>query len=101
MLGCKLQSWQSYNISLVLLTRRSSKLIPVDPSKSKRIAIVSKRKKERDALKPEQLKAIIEGIASELKDDDERRLISLMLFTGMRRGEVLGLKWEDIDLKRS
>lgn len=84
----------------VLESAYEDKLIPVDPSKSKRIAIVSKRKKERDALKPEQLKAIIEGIASELKDDDERRLISLMLFTGMRRGEVLGLKWEDIDFKK-
>lgn len=84
----------------VLESAYEDKLIPVDPSKSKRIAIVSKRKKERDALKPEQLKAIIEGIASELKDDDERRLISLMLFTGMRRGEVLGLRWEDIDFKK-
>ena len=84
----------------VLESDYEDKLIPSDPSKSKRIAIVSKRKKERDALKPEQLKAIIEGIASELKDDDERRLISLMLFTGMRRGEVLGLKWEDIDFKK-
>ena len=84
----------------VLESAYEDKLIPTDPSKSKRIAIVSKRKKERDALKPEQLKAIIEGIASELKDDDERRLISLMLFTGMHRGEVLGLKWEDIDFKK-
>lgn len=48
----------------VLESAYEDKLIPVDPSKSKRIAIVSKRKKERDALKPEQLKAIIEGISA-------------------------------------
>ena len=87
-------------IGEVLTSAYEDKLIPVDPSKSKRISIVSRGRKERNALKPEQLKAIIEGIATELKDDDERRLISLMLFTGMRRGEVLGLKWEDIDFKK-
>ena len=37
----------------VLESAYEDKLIPTDPSKSKRIAIVSKRKKERDALKPE------------------------------------------------
>ena len=29
----------------------------------------------------------------------ERRLMALLLFTGMRRGEVLGLRWEDLDFK--
>lgn len=29
----------------------------------------------------------------------QKRFISLVLFTGMRRGEVLGLQWEDIDVE--
>lgn len=30
-----------------------------------------------------------------------RPLVVLALFTGMRRGEILGLKWHDIDFKRN
>ena len=72
-------------------------LIPSNPAKSKRINIPSAKKSERIALTPVQLKTIISDISTKLEDVSERRFISLMLFTGMRRGEVLGLKWEDID----
>lgn len=84
----------------VMNSAYEDKLIPSDPTKSKRITIPSKGKKERASLTPEQLKSVIQGIASELKDNDERRLLALYLFTGMRRGEVLGLRWEDIDFKK-
>ena len=76
------------------------KLIPVDPSKSKRLSITSKGKTERDALRPEQLRSIIRAMSSASLSDDERRLLALFIFTGMRRGEVLGLKWEDVDFKK-
>ena len=26
--------------------------------------------------------------------------MALAIFTGMRRGEIIGLRWEDVDLKR-
>ena len=58
-------------IGEIFASAYEDKLIPSDPSKSKRLTIVSKRKTERDALKPEQLKSIIQGIATELDDDDE------------------------------
>ena len=32
-----------------------------------------------------------------LTNEDDRRFQALLIFTGMQRGEVLGLKWEDID----
>ena len=76
------------------------KLIPTDPSMSKRLTITSKGKKERSALTPEQLKDIIHSLSSTLTDTDERRLLALFIFTGMRRGEVLGLRWEDIDFTK-
>ena len=87
-------------LSEILASAYEDRLIPSDPSKSKRLSIPSHKKKERQALSPDQLKEIIGGIARNLPDDDERRLISLMLFTGMRRGEVLGLRWEDIDFQK-
>ena len=65
----------------------------------KRLTIVSTKQTTRDALSPVQLQQIISDISDKLTDDTERRFIALVLFTGMRRGEVLGLKWEDIDFE--
>lgn len=36
----------------------------------------------------------------EKADETHRTIIRLLLFTGMRRGEVLGLKWSDVDFDR-
>jgi len=41
----------------------------------------------------------IEILISNLKDNTYRELILLSLGTGLRRGELLALTWEDIDLK--
>jgi len=52
------------------------------------------RRMEKTALTPAQVAALYEGA------DDEpaiRAVIGLAATTGMRRGEVLGLKWSDID----
>lgn len=84
----------------VMNSAYEDQLIPSDPSRSKRITIPSKGRKEREVLTPDQLKSVIRGIASELKDGDERRLLALYLFTGMRRGEALGMRWEDIDFRK-
>lgn len=74
--------------------------ITSNPAKSKRVTIPSTKKTERQALSPEQLKAIISQISDKLTDVTERRLMALLLFTGMRRGEVTGLRWEDIDFEQ-
>lgn len=36
----------------------------------------------------------------EKADETHRTIIRLLLFTGMRRGELLGLKWSDVDFDR-
>jgi len=50
-------------------------------------------------LRPEQVKKLIEVL-----DDDEDQtaanIMRLALFSGMRRGEIFKLKWDDIDFRR-
>ncbi len=70
-------------------------LIEKDPTASRRISIPSNKSYEREALPLEQFKEIMANL-DQLNSADKRMLV-LMMFTGMRRGEVLGLRWEDID----
>lgn len=66
-----------------------------NPAESKRISNPSEKKKERRALTREQLYDIIQNLSK--VDEMGRKYLALALFTGMRKGEVLGLRWEDID----
>ena len=84
-------------LSEIMESAFEDRLAPSNPTKSKRLMIPSTRKKTRDALSPEQLKQIIRDIPEKLKDDTERRMMAIILFTGVRRGEMLGLRWEDFD----
>ena len=43
----------------------------------------------------DEMKRIIEGA-----EDDLKAFCALGFFTGMRSGEIIGLRWEDIDFKR-
>ena len=55
------------------------------------------QKKEVNYSQPEQIAAIRDALESEpLK---WRTLVHLLLITGARRGEVLGLKWEKVDFE--
>ncbi len=51
---------------------------------------------EGRTLSPEQAR----GLLTSLHGHRNEALYTLMLSTGMRRGEALGLKWEDVDLER-
>ena len=66
-----------------------------NPAASSRL-VFSTRKSKREALS----KADWQHIASQLPYllPDDALLMALLLYTGMRRGEVLGLRWGDIDL---
>lgn len=85
-------------ISEVLDSAVEDELLPKNPAASKRLFIPSDKKNRRPALSLEELKDVIRQL-QEVKDPLCRRMLALMLFTGMRRGEVLGLRWEDIDFE--
>ena len=51
-------------------------------------------KKERRVLSEEEQKRLIK----ELKKDEQGAMYIFALFTGLRKGEVLALRWSDVDL---
>lgn len=55
--------------------------------------------KEARYLDEEQAARLMESLES--ADIQNRTMIKLLLYTGMRRGELCGLTWEDIDFEKS
>jgi integrase len=51
------------------------------------------QEKEMKVLTPAQVKALLEKVT----EQKYKTLFTLAAFTGMRQGELLGLKWEDIE----
>ncbi|MFL6238638.1 MAG: site-specific integrase [Actinomycetes bacterium] len=60
----------------------------VDPPRARRHAFRT--------LNPEEAKRLIEGV----RDDRLGALVAVAMMTGMREGELLALRWRDVDLKR-
>ena len=50
-------------------------------------------------LSPEQIKKLIEALDAD-EDQTAANVMRLALFTGMRRGEIFKLKWNNIDFRR-
>lgn len=68
-----------------------------DITASSKLTIPSDRKNIREALELKDYFDVIDHLPK-LKYRD-RCFMSLILFTGLRRGEALALRWEDIDTK--
>ena len=68
-----------------------------NPTESKRLSM-SGSKKKREALSMREVQDILQSLDRLLPQ--ERMTIALLLLTGMRRGEALGLCWEHIDWDR-
>lgn len=69
-----------------------------NPTESKRVFIKARKEKRREVLSGRELLDIMNSLPR-LREEDQA-LMGLLLFTGMRRGEVLGLRWEHIDWLR-
>src|SRR5215470_13939412 len=54
----------------------------------------AKRQKAPDVLTPEEIMAFLRELSDPL-----RMMIELDAFTGLRRGELIGLRWQDVDFE--
>lgn len=59
------------------------------------VELPKQAQKERRVLTTEEQKRLLKI----LKDDEQGAMYIFALFTGLRRGEVLALKWSDVDLE--
>ncbi len=61
--------------------------------------ILPKKKdgKKKMSLDENEIKRFMELLDTKPWDEDFKRIIKVLLYTGMRSGECLGLMWEDID----
>jgi len=77
---------------------KEQKLIKDNPTKSKHIMIPSDVAKPRKALTLEDFRDILRQLDS-MDNCTERLALSILMFTGARRAELLGLRWDDFDFE--
>lgn len=73
------------------------KHMSANPTNSKRLHMNGSKKK-RNALGDDEIRSIMNNLG--LLEDADRVPLAILLYTGMRRGELLALRWEKIDWKR-
>lgn len=64
--------------------------------------IKAKDSKQKEFYSEKEIIKLLEILQDELKNPDDitnATIIFLILFTGMRTGEVMGLKWDDVDFE--
>ena len=72
-------------------------LIDDNPAINKKLILTSNTQTPRKALTIEQYNRIIGSIYI-LHSAEDRRMIALFALAGLRRGEALGLRWQEVDI---
>ncbi len=85
-------------LSQILDSAVEDKIIAKNPAKSKKVSNPATKAKGREALSKTAIRQIMSEL-SKLENCREKVMLALLIYTGMRRGEVLGLMWEDIDFE--
>ena len=84
-------------ISAVLEQAAKEGLVPFNVAS--RATLPKVERKEVNYFQPEQVAAIREAL--ELEPFKWKTLVHMLLITGARRGEILGLKWGEVDFDRN
>lgn len=82
--------------SVMTLTYKQE-YIKTNPADTRRLEIPKIVTPEVEAFSDEEIKCILSALDEEPLN--VRVLIATALFTGARRGEIVGLKWDDVDFK--
>lgn len=84
-------------ISTVLDNACKEQLIPLNPAANATLPKV--QKKTANYFQPQEIAAIREALEQE--PIKWRTLVELLIMTGARRGEILGLKWSAVDFEEN
>lgn len=74
-------------------------IVTRNPFRSKLLRINAENAKHHTALPDDETDRVKRELPA-LKDDIARLIISIAIYTGMRREEVLGLRWENVNLEK-
>lgn len=85
-------------ISAILASAKRQRLIPFNVAAEQCTAPKAEHK-EAKFLTDEQARRFLEALSEE-PDIRVKAALILLLFTGLRRGELLGLEWPDIDMEK-
>lgn len=65
----------------------------------KHVILPKRRHSKKSSLDEEEIKSFLSMLDTKEWDSVLKTIIKVLLFTGMRSGECLGLRWEDIDFE--
>ena len=85
-------------LRMVLDSAMNDEIIPKNPAKDRRIFNPAEEGSGTSSLTREQIISIQKSIPH-LEDKRERCLLGLLAYTSMRREELLGLRWENINFE--